>query len=79
MQKPFSFDPVTIEKIKHSLLLATGGFIVAAVPLILQDQSVVTYLQDHTIVAVAVGSYVPFFLNFIKEYIKGDDSHSNNS
>lgn len=77
MQKPFSFDPVTIEKIKHSLLLATGGFIVAAVPLLLQDQQVVTYLQDHPMIALAVGAYIPFFLNLVKEYIQGDNSSHN--
>lgn len=64
-----SFDEVTIEKIKRSALIASGGFIVSVIPMLVPD--ILKMLEDKPAVAAFVGVTSTFIVNTIREYLKG--------
>jgi len=72
MQKKFSFDPETVRKIKHSLLISMAGFILTISTLIMNDPNTTAFLAAHPALALAVGSLSTFVVNFVKEFISGE-------
>ena len=73
MQIPFSFDPVTVAKIKKSALLATTGFVVAALGILMADPATLAFLQQHPVVGAAIAAYVPLIVNAVNEWRKGQE------
>jgi len=73
MQIAQSFCHETVQKIKKSALIAGGGFLIAVVPVLLNDPTVVSFLQAHPVASLAVGSFVPFIVNTVKEWLSGQE------
>lgn len=73
MQIAKQFDEVTVGKIKRSGLVASAGFILAVIPVLLNDPNVVHFLQAHPVAGVFAGSFAPFIINSIRQWLAGQE------
>lgn len=69
----FALVQETKQKIVKSFLIASAGFIVGLIALLLADPNVMAWLSQHPIVALALSTYLPFLLNGLNEFRKNPD------
>jgi len=70
MQISQAFDVVTIKKIQHSAWLSIAGFAVSALPMLLPG--VLEMAKDYPVIVALVSAGVPWCVNLIKEWMKGE-------
>jgi len=63
----------TKRKIVKSFLIATAGFLVGAIALLLADPAFAAWLGQHPVAALAASTYLPFLLNGLNEFRKNPD------
>lgn len=71
MQIAYQLDPKTRAKIKKSFLIGSSGFIVGLVFILQSDPSVIAWLAQHPIFALAASVYGPVVLNTLNEWRTG--------
>uniref|UniRef100_A0A6M3XVT0 Holin n=1 Tax=viral metagenome TaxID=1070528 RepID=A0A6M3XVT0_9ZZZZ len=71
MQISKAFCPETLAKVKRSALIALGGFVVSALPMLLPD--ILNALAGRPMLAAFIGAGATFLVNTVREYLKGKD------
>lgn len=71
MQIAWQLDPKTRAKIKKSFLIGSSGFVVGLAFILQSDPSIIAWLAQHPVVALAASVYGPVVMNAINEWRTG--------
>lgn len=71
MQIAWQLDPKTRAKIKKSFLIGSSGFVVGLAFILQSDPSVIAWLAQHPVVALAASVYGPVLINTLNEWRTG--------
>lgn len=62
--------PETKKKLIKSLKIASAGFAVGLIGILMADPNVIAWLSQHPIYSLAIATYLPMVLNAVNEWRK---------
>ena len=77
LSKLFKIAPETKKKVIKSLMIASSGFIVGTVAILMSDPAVIAWLAAHPIGSLFIASFLPVLLNTLNEWRKNQDRLDN--
>lgn len=71
MQIAKAFDQETLAKVQRSALIALGGFVVSALPMLLPD--ILEALAGRPMLAAFIGAFGTWLVNAVREWLRGQE------